>query len=161
MGTPARQTVHATGAIYGTILVTALVAGLSEDPDYDPEDILISVLATAIVFWLAHAYARVLGDRLDGDQRGARALTRSALAAEWSLIQAALLPGAALLLGIAGVWSRNVSVSVAIGLGVASLFAYGFLFARRLRRGLAGALLTATLNALAGVTIVILKVLIH
>jgi hypothetical protein len=153
--------VHVAGAIYGTILVTALVAGLSEDPDYDAAEILVSVVSTAIVFWLAHVYARVLGARLDGDRRPARALTRSALVAEWPLMQSAALPCAALLLGVAGAWSRNTAVTVALSLGVASLFTYGVLFARRLHRALAGALLTGAVNALAGGVIVVLKVLIH
>jgi positive regulator of sigma E activity len=153
--------VHFAGAIYGTILVTALVAGLSEDEDYDAAEILVSVVATAIVFWLAHVYARALADRLGGDRRPAREITRSALAAEWPLMQSAALPCAALLLGVAGVWSRNVAVTVAISLGVASLFAFGFLFARRLHRGLGGAVVTGAVNALAGVTIVVLKILIH
>jgi hypothetical protein len=152
---------NAAGAIYGTLLVTALVAGLSEDPDYSPTDILISVVSTAIVFWLAHAYARVLGERLDGDRRGARALIRTALAGEWPLIQAAVLPCAALLLGVAGAWSRNASVNVAIGLGVGALFAFGFRFARQLRRHLPAALLAGAFNALAGGVIVALKIAIH
>jgi positive regulator of sigma E activity len=152
---------NAAGAIYGTLLVTALVAGLSEDPDYSPTDILVSVVSTAVVFWLAHAYARVLGERLEGDRRGARALIRTAAADEWPLMQAAVLPSAALLLGVAGAWSRNASVNVAIGVGVASLFTFGFLFARRLHRHVPAALLAGAFNALAGGVIVALKIAIH
>lgn len=158
---PARAPLHVTGAIYGTILVTALVAGLSEDPDYDDEDIVISVVSTAIVFWLAHVYARVLGERLDGDRHRLRALVRTAAGAEAPLVAAAVLPCAALLLGIAGAWSRNTSVTVAISIGVASLFAYGFRFGRRLDHGLATATLIGAANALAGGVIVVLKILIH
>jgi positive regulator of sigma E activity len=154
------QGVRATGAIYGTILVTALVAGLSEDPDYNSRDILESVLITAAVFWLAHVYARVLGERVGGDERGARTLTWAAMLEEWPLLQAAVLPCVALLLGVAGLYSRNSSVNVAIGLGVASLLAFGFLFARRLRRPLMGALLTGGVNAVAGLVIIVLKLLI-
>jgi hypothetical protein len=76
-------------------------------------------------------------------------------------MQSAALPCAALLLGVAGAWSRNTTVTVALSLGVASLFTYGVLFARRLRRALPGALLTGAVNALAGGVIVVLKVLIH
>jgi len=154
------QGVRATGAIYGTILVTALVAGLSEDPDYTSRDILESVLVTAAVFWLAHVYARVLGERVGGDERGARALTRAAMVEEWPLLQAAALPCAALLLAVAGLFSRNTGVNLAIGLGVPSLFVFGFLCARRLHRPVMGALLTGGINALAGLVIIVLKLLI-
>jgi hypothetical protein len=152
---------HATGAIYGTILVTALVAGLSEDPSYGSTDILASVLSTAVVFWLAHVYARALGERLEGDPRGTGELTRDAMAAEWPLIQVAIPPCAALFLGAVGAYSRDSGVDLAIALGVASLFGYGFLFGRRLRRGVAGATLTGAVNALAGLVIVALKIAIH
>jgi hypothetical protein len=152
---------HATGAIYGTILVTALVAGLSEDPSYGSTDILASVLSTTVVFWLAHVYARVLGRRLEGDPRGTGELTREAMADEWPLIQAGALPCAALLLSAAGAYSRDAGVDLGIGLGVASLFGFGFLFARRLGGGVAGAWLAGAVNALAGLVIVALKVAIH
>src|SRR5436309_15320931 len=99
-----------TSAIYGTILVTALVAGLSEDPDYGSVDILASALTTAAIFWLAHVYAGVLGERLAGDERGTSTLTWAAMGEEWPLIQAAALPCAALLLSAAGVYSRDIGV---------------------------------------------------
>jgi hypothetical protein len=158
---PARGPLSATGAIYGTILVTALVAGLSEDPDYSDEDILISVVATAIVFWLAHVYAHVLGDRLEGGTHRLRELVRTAAGAESPLVYAAVLPCAALVLGLAGAWSRNTSVTIAVWLGVASLAAYGFRFGRRLGHGIPTSTLSAVANAFAGVVIVILKIVIH
>ena len=61
---------------------------------------------------------------------------------------------------MAGLFSRNTGVNLAIGLGVASLFVFGFLFARRLHRPVMGALLTGGINALAGLVIIVLKLLI-
>jgi hypothetical protein len=150
-----------TSAIYGTILVTALVAGLSEDPDYGSVDILASALTTAAIFWLAHVYAGVLGERLAGDERGTSTLTWAAMGEEWPLIQAAALPCTALLLSAAGVYSRDTGVDLGIGLGVASLFAFGFVLGWRLHRGLAGATLAGAISGLAGVVIVALKLIIH
>jgi hypothetical protein len=156
-----RPVPRASEEIYGTILVTALVAGLSEDRDYGSVDIVVSVLSTAAVFWLAHVYARALGQRLGGDTRGTAALARDAMVAEWALIQSALAPCLALLLAVAGAYSRDTGVSVAIGLGVFSLFGFGFRFARRLHREVVGAALSGAVNALAGLVIVALKVAIH
>ena len=50
--------------IYGTILITALVAGLSETEDIDAWQILVSVTVTTLVFWAAHVYAEVLSQQL-------------------------------------------------------------------------------------------------
>ncbi|MDX6650763.1 MAG: hypothetical protein QOJ97_2714, partial [Solirubrobacteraceae bacterium] len=52
--------VNLAGTIYGTVIATALVAGLSEDPDLSPGEIAVSVLSTMIAFWIAHAYAELL-----------------------------------------------------------------------------------------------------
>jgi hypothetical protein len=134
---------------------------LSEDPAYGSVDILASALTTAEIFWLAHVYAGVLGERLAGDERRTSTLAWVAMGEEWPLIQAAALPCAALLLSVAGLYSRDIGVDVGIGLGVASLFAFGFVLGWRLHRELAGATLVGAISGLAGVVIVALKLIIH
>jgi hypothetical protein len=148
-------------AIYGTILATALVAGLSEDPGYGSTDILISVASTSFVVWIAHVYAEVLGSRArHGDPWGFR-IIGDAMLAERPLLDALALPCVALLLGTAGLYSRDTSVDVAIGLGVASLLIYGFRYGRQLHRSLGGALVAGVFNGVVGVVIVVLKLVLH
>ena len=53
------------GAIYGTILATSVVAGLSEGSQVDHGPGALVVLATSLVFWIAHVYAGVLGQHLE------------------------------------------------------------------------------------------------
>ena len=48
-------------AIYGTILVMAVIAALSHDDSVRSAELIAGVLATTFVFWIAHVYAEVLG----------------------------------------------------------------------------------------------------
>ncbi len=50
--------------IYGTILVTAVVAGTAADDEITALSGALVVLVTTLVFWLAHAYANALALRL-------------------------------------------------------------------------------------------------
>ncbi|GAA3611216.1 hypothetical protein GCM10022419_115260 [Nonomuraea rosea] len=53
-----------TGAVYGSLLAASVVAGTSPAKD-PPAGFVLSVLivATGLVFWLAHVYARLVGER--------------------------------------------------------------------------------------------------
>lgn len=148
-------------AIYGTILVTALIAGLSEDPGYGNTDILISVVTTMLVFWAAHVYAEVLGSQARSDDPWGLRTIRDAMLEERPLLEAGALPCFALVLGAVNAYQRDTSVRIAIGLGVVLLFVFGFVFARRLRHSLAGAILAGGFNGLVGVVIVVLKLILH
>ena len=95
--TPRSSDTHAVArTIYGTILITALVAGLSEDHGIDAWRILVSVTGTAIVFWLAHVYAEVLSQRLAAGRSLSWAETGKAMGEELPMIQAGIPAGIAL-----------------------------------------------------------------
>ena len=80
-------------AIYGTILVMAVITALSHDDSVTSAQLIAGVLATTFVFWVAHVYAEVLGTRLAGDG-GRPTLANVTVAArgQWPLVEAALLP---------------------------------------------------------------------
>ena len=144
--------------IYGTILATALVAGLSEDPVLSPGEAAVTLLVTCAVFWLAHTYSEMLA-------RPDRGLTltelRRTAAQEGALLESAILPVAALSAGWEGFLPRQVAFNTAIGVGVASLFAVGILLARREGYGAGGTVIAGLLSAVCGLLIVVLKVLVE
>jgi hypothetical protein len=145
------------GTIYGTILVTALVAGLSEDESIDAWQLLVGVAATTIVFWVAHAYAEVLSKQIVAD----RTLTRHALAAEVSMIRAGVPAAVALGLAVVGVYSAETGAEIAIALGVVTLFILGLALGRREGATRTQILLGGVLNAMFGLVIVALKIFVH
>jgi hypothetical protein len=155
-----RRLAQAAGAIYGTILVTAVVTALSEDEGASPTEIAVAAILTSLVFWLAHVYSRVLAISV-GERAFTWAVARDTAVEEWPMVQSAGPPVAALLLAPIGVVSDYTAENLAIGAGLAALFFWGLLLGRR--RGLAplGLLLVATVNVAFGGAIVLLKIAVH
>jgi len=149
------------GAIYGTIVATAVIAGLSEDDEVSSTDMVLGTLGTTIVFWVAHVYARILGERAQRRTRPTSEQVRAVARTEWPMVESGALIAAPALLAALGVWSRDFGANLAVALGVAILFGIGILFARREGVGWLGALLAGTINGLLGALIVVLKTLVH
>lgn len=147
--------------IYGTILVTALVAGLSEDDTIDAWQILVSVMATTLVFWAAHVYAEVLSKQIVAGRSSSLREIGRALGGEWPMVQSGTPAFAALAAAALGLYSTETGVTLAIGLGVGSLFAYGLVLGRRERATRLQTFAGATLNGAFGLVIVALKAFVH
>jgi hypothetical protein len=149
-------------AIYGTILVMAVITALSHDDSVKSSELIAGVLATTFVFWIAHVYAEVLGQRMEGEG-GRPTFANIAVAArgEWPLVEASLLPVLCLLLGVVGVVKTDTAVAIAIGAGVVELFGYGIAAGRRLHLSRGGIIVVGVINGFLGLLIVLLKVLVH
>ena len=147
--------------IYGTILVTALVAGLSEDESIDAWRILVSVTGTTLVFWAAHVYAELLSRRLSARRSLSWAEMRESMGEELPMVQAGIPAALALGLAALGFYSTDTGVTLAIGFGVASLFAYGVVLGHREGANRLQTLSIACVNGAFGLVIVALKAFIH
>lgn len=148
-------------AIYGTILVMAVITGVSHDESIGPGKLIGAVVATTFVFWLAHVYAEVLGRRLEGERRPTLANIRSTMRGEWPLVEAALLPVLGLLLGVIGIAERDTAVNIAIGAGVVELFGWGIAVGRKLELSTVATIVVGVVNGALGLIMVLLKVLVH
>jgi hypothetical protein len=145
------------GFIYGTIIVLAVVvAGARAYPD-DAGRIAVLVAVTSVVFWLAHVYAHGLAHSVARDEHLSLAELRRIARREGSIVEAALPPVAALLLGALGLLATEVAVWVAIALGLVVLAAQGITFARVERLGWLGAAGVVTANLVLGIGLVALK----
>lgn len=160
---PARSDeVHAIArTIYGLILITALVAGLSEDDHIDAWQILVSVTATTLVFWAAHVYAEVLSLQVAAGRRLSRRTLADAIESELPMVSAGVPAALALGLAALGFYSTDTGVELAIAFGVASLFAYGIVLGRREGAGRWQTLAGACVNGAFGLVIVALKAFVH
>jgi hypothetical protein len=151
---------NVTGAVYGQILVTTIVATLSEDHGISAGELLFWVVVTMLVFWIAHVYAEGVARRLERDRDLGLQELRELAVDELPELQACLPAVAALALGWLGVLSREAAVDLAIGLGVAVLAAWGFVIARRSGLSPARTLGAVLITGGFGLAIVGLKVLI-
>jgi len=143
------------GGIYGTILVTSIVA--AADGSVEIWRSLGIVEVTVIVFWLAHVYANALAWRLDSNEGFSRANLGRIAAGEWPLLQAAIVPSIALLAGALGLISARAAYWIAIGFGVVALISWGFIFARKERMSVLATTAVVVINASFGLCIVLLK----
>ena len=107
------------GFVYGTIVVLAvLVAGVRAYPD-DAGRIAVLVLVTSFVLWIAHVYAHALAHSVAHDERVSPAEPRLIARREGSLVEAAVPPLAALMLGAFDAVSTSTAVWIAFGVGLA------------------------------------------
>ena len=115
-GTPwSRLTVVAAnprGAIYGTIVASAVIAGSSAGGK-SPDAILILTVATLLVFWLAHVYAHFIDHEVRHDRTRWKALA-SIMGQELSMVAAPALPILLLLLGALGLLYEPLAVRLSL-----------------------------------------------
>ena len=143
------------GGIYGTILVTSIVA--AADASHTIWRSLGIVEVTMIVFWLAHVYAGALAWSIDSNETFSRGEVRRVAGREWPLLQAAIVPSVVLLAGGIGLIGTHLAYWLAIGYGVAALIWWGLLFARKEGLGRGMTIAVVLVNASFGLVIVVLK----
>jgi hypothetical protein len=152
---------RSAGALYGTILVIAIIVGVSEDPDAGAGLILAGVLVTTLVFWAVHVYAETLAEHLAHPHWSLRADIARAASREWPLVEAAAPPAVPLLLGAIGVLSRTAAIDLAIALGLINLFGWGVAVGRAMGQPLSRAIVTGLVNVVLGGIMVVLKAFVH
>lgn len=152
LGTP--QTI--AGTVYGTIVVMAAIAA-SAGRTPDIWSVVVAVVATVVVLWIAHVYSHALGETLELGRRLDAAELASVARRELAIPLSAVAPLAALVLGGLGVLADSTAGWVAMALGVAALGVQGVRYAGVGRMTRLGALATVAINVSLGLAIVALK----
>jgi hypothetical protein len=157
-----RPTRSPASTIYGTIVAAALVA-TEGAAGASTAEIVGSVLAALVVYWLAHVYADLLAPHDDHERPGhpTWAGVRTALAEEWGIVAGGL--GLVLVLVIADLVGAGSATAVNIGLGCAvlELLGWGALAGRRAELSAGWVALYAVVSAAFGGLIVALKIVLH
>jgi len=146
--------------VYGQIVVTALVATLSEDETISAGQLLFWVVVTMLVFWIAHLYAEGVARRLGLDRDLGLADLKALVADELPELYPTLPAMLVLALGWIGVLSKQAAADAAIALGVTTLAAMGYVIARRSRLPPRATIASVALNGGFGLAIVALKAFI-
>jgi len=144
--------------IYGTIICGSVLVAV--DPTGSIGHVVVVVVVTVLVYWLAERYSELLAARMRG-QRVTRAQLRSTLRTGWPMVQASYTP--LLVLIGAGLLGADTATAIpaAVFYTTALLFVLGWLAGRRGGQsgwGLAG---TVTFVGGLGILMVILKLALH
>ncbi len=146
-------------AVYGIVLVTALIAvGWEDETDLD---VLLFVLGSVGVFWLAHIYAAVVASRADHPTPPLLASLRHGVAHTSGMVIAMVIPALLLLLAVLGWVEEYTAYYLALASGVVLLALIGL--GNAIRNGstwpwrIAGMLSTITL----GLLVIALSAIVH
>ena len=115
----------------------------------------------ALVFWLAHVYARLLGRAVSDDGSWSKGAVVGAMREHWSLVEVAIPLVLVLALGALGAIPNRAALGVATALALVELAATGAYAAIHHGASRAGALASAMIALTLGISIVLLKVPIH
>jgi hypothetical protein len=146
--------------IYGTITIGALLAAESARQETYSETVGAAVLALSL-FWLAHAYSRLLGDRLAGRDRLTAELLLRSLIKDAAILRGAIVPLGAMLVA----WGLGAALSTAVAAAVwaaaASIVGWELVAGLRLRLTPAELAFDTAIGAALGMGMILIKVVLH
>src|ERR1700761_4731571 len=102
--------------IYGAIVTAAILD--TAGGHVSTAALVVSVVVTLLVYWIAEEYAEVVGEQVEGGRLPSRASVRRALTATWPMVSASYAPLLALVLarvaGASAVTAANIGLAAAI-----------------------------------------------
>jgi hypothetical protein len=149
-----------SGVIYGALAVGAVLAAESARRETFPDTIEATVVVLGL-YWLAHTYDTVVGDRLKEREALSVGRFREAFVHEGAIVKGALLPIAVL----AALWAAGVSlqtgVTAALWSSAVSLVVFEVLATLRSRVTGARRITQIVMGALLGAGVLLVRVILH
>ncbi|MEU2064095.1 hypothetical protein [Streptomyces sp. NPDC013455] len=157
----AERRAHAdyTGGVYGSMLAVSVVIGAGSLGSFPRTELVLLLLLTGVVFWVAHVHAQLFGARL-----AQRALDRHVVLHvcrdEWPIVKAAVPPAAAV--AVSPLLGLDVRGALWLALGVAVAGQVGWSVAAARRAGASPRLTAATaaVNLVLGLLIISFKIVL-
>ena len=148
------------GAVYGLIMLGALLAAESGLRDTYPETIGSAVLAV-VLYWFAHSYSDVLGLRLDEHESFSWAELWRTFSHDWAIAKGASVPLLVLLAAWAMGASQVTGLTAAVWSIVASLIAFELAAGIRSKARPLELGLEVLVGASMGIGILVLRAVLH
>jgi hypothetical protein len=146
--------------VYGSIIGLALIVALAEHPP-GPGAEIVWLLGTAVAVGLAEVYSDVVGHETRTRHRVQRADLRRMSVQATAAAFGVAFPSVFFLLPLAGVGTVDEAFTLAKWTGLFLIGFYGFWAARFAGASVQRALLNASLVALVGAALIVLKSLVH
>ncbi|MET7567563.1 hypothetical protein ABZT04_03540 [Streptomyces sp. NPDC005492] len=148
-----------TGGVYGSMLAASVVIGAGSLGSFPRTELVVLLLLTGVVFWIAHVHAHLFGARL-----AQRALDRRVVLDvcrdEWPIVNAAVPPAAAV--AVSPLLSLDVRGTLWLALCVAVAGQVGWSVAAARSAGASRRLVaaTASVNLVLGLLIISFKIVL-
>jgi hypothetical protein len=151
---------NAAGVVYGVITVGALMAAESANHESYLDTLASAVFAT-ILYWLAHAYADLLGSRLEGSERLTPAGLGRALIHDLAIVRGAAIPLLALVIAWLVGASQQAGVTAALRTAIVAVVFFELIAGVRAKSGPGELLLKAAVGVTMGLAILAVKGVVH
>lgn len=147
--------------IYGTIITAAVIAATGVR--LTTSALVVSVVVTLLVYWVAEEYAELLGEQLEAGHLPTWREVRTALAATWPMVSASYVPLLALVLARWLGASPSAAANVGLVVAVMLMIFYGWSAGRAARVDGKRLVVITSVAAALGLMMIVLKdvVLIH
>jgi hypothetical protein len=147
--------------IYGAIVTAAILD--TAGGHVSTAGLVVSVVVTLLVYWLAEEYAEVLGEQVEGGRLPSRAYIREALAATWPMVSASFAPLVALVLARVAGASDLTAANVGLVVVLILLIVHGWLCGRAAQLHGWHLFFATSIAAALGLVMILLKdlVLVH
>jgi hypothetical protein len=151
--------INGEGIITGTVVSAAAIAASAGHLTEDTR-LIVAILGSVLIYWLAHLHARTLGDAVVHRTHPMNVL-RESLAETWPILAAAVLPVSVLLIAKVAGAPAQTAAWIALVASTVLLTVYSFLAGKRGGLGFVGCLLSAAVGAALGVLIAAMKAGLH
>jgi hypothetical protein len=144
--------------IYGAIVTAAILD--TAGGHVSTAALVVSVVVTLLVYWIAEEYAEVVGEQVEGGRLPSRASVRRALTSTWPMVSASYAPLLALVLARLAGASDLTAANVGLVAAVVLLTVHGWLAARAAQLHGWPLFLATSIAAALGIVMILLKDLI-
>jgi hypothetical protein len=148
------------GVIYGIITMGALLAAEGARAETYLEAIGSAAIAL-VLYWLAHAYASLLGSRLASHGHLTVDSLVRAFLKDWAIVRGASLPLLALLVSWAAGARLQTAVNLAVWTSVACLVAFEVLAGIKAKATFRELTIEACVGAAMGLAVLGMRILLH
>jgi hypothetical protein len=147
--------------IYGAIITAAILDAAGGH--LATTALVVSVVVTLLVYWIAEQYAEVLGEQAARGRLPGWAYIRAALAVTWPMVSASYVPLLALVVARLAGASALAAANVGLVAAIVLLTIHGWLAGRAAQLHGRNLLLATSVAAALGVVMILLKdlVLVH
>jgi hypothetical protein len=148
------------GTVYGTIIVLAVLAAGGNAYREEPWHLVVIVVTTVLVLWLAHVYAHGLAESLQAGRRLSPTELGQIARRELAIPAAAVAPATVLMFGAVGIFRESTAVWIAFTLGVVTLAVQGVRYAAVEKMSGRATIVAVAINLALGLALVALEVFV-